>query len=136
MAVASLQYVNPAGLIVSRAFTQMVIVSGPVKTIRIGAQNSVDGEGNVVGKGDIAAQAEQILKNIDICLTAAGARREHLISWGIYIAEGQDLMKAAEVGIRWWGDRPNPRLNNVMFVSGFGNDYLLSIEAIAVVPDA
>jgi enamine deaminase RidA (YjgF/YER057c/UK114 family) len=135
MTKASVEHVNPKGLIVSRAFTQMVIVSGPVKTIHIGAQNAVDGDGKVVGKGDIAAQTEQILKNIDTCLEAAGAARENIISWGIYVAEGQDLMSAARVGIQWWGDRPNPPLNNVMYVSGFmPTDFLISIEATAVVP--
>ena len=136
MAVASVQHVNPRGLIVSPAFTQMVIVSGRLKTIHIGAQNAVDGDGKIVGRGDIAAQTEQILKNIDVCLEAAGAEREHIISWGIYVAEGQDLMHAAQVGLKWWGGRPNPPLNNVMFVSGFmPSDFLISIEAIAVVPE-
>ena len=135
MGKASVEHINPKGLIVNPAFTQMAIVSGPVRTIHIGAQNAVDGEGKIVGRGDIAAQTEQILKNIDVCLEAAGARREDIISWGIYVAAGHDLMKAAQVGIKWWGDRPNPPLNSVMFVSGFmPPDFLISIEAIAVVP--
>ena len=135
MTEASIQHVNPKGLIVNPAFTQMVVVSGPVKAIHIGAQNSVDGEGKIVGRGDIAAQTEQVLKNIDVCLEAAGAARENIISWSIYVAEGQDLMSAAQAGIKWWGGRPNPPLNNVMFVSGFmPADFLISIEATAVVP--
>ena len=77
----------------------VVTVSGPVKTVYIGAQNAVDGSRNIVGKGDIGAQTEQILRNIDICLAAAGARREHLISWNIYVAEGQDLAPAFEAGM-------------------------------------
>lgn len=129
------EHLNPAGLVTNPAFTQMVIVSGSVKTIYIGAQNAVDGNRNIVGKGDIAAQTEQILKNIDTCLEAAGAKREHIISWGIYIAEGQPIQPAFEVGMRWWGQRPNPPLNNGMFVSGFSpSDFLISIDAIAVVP--
>ncbi|HKW70886.1 MAG TPA: RidA family protein [Candidatus Dormibacteraeota bacterium] len=137
MTKPSIQHVNPKGLIVNPAFTQMVIVHGPVKTIHIGAQNAVDGDGKIVGKGDIAAQTEQILKNIEVCLKAAGAARDDIISWSIYVAEGQDLMSAAQTGIKWWGGRPNPPLNNVMFVSGFmPSDFLISIEATAVVPVA
>ena len=129
------EYINPPGLISNPAFTQMVTVSGPVKTVYIGAQNAVDGQRNIVGKGNIAAQTEQVLKNIDVCLAAAGARREHIVSWGIYVADGQPITPAFEVGMRWWGDRPNPPLNNVMFVSGFSPpDFLISIEAIAVIP--
>ena len=131
----NVEHINPDGLIKNPAFTQVVSIAGPVKTVYIGAQNAVDGNRNIVGKGDIAAQTEQVLKNIDICLEAAGARREHIVSWGIYVAEGQKIEAAFEVGMRWWGGRPNPPLNNVMFVSGFQpSDFLISIEAIAVIP--
>jgi enamine deaminase RidA (YjgF/YER057c/UK114 family) len=128
------EHINPDGLNVNPAFSQVVTVTGPVKTVYIGAQNSVDGNRNIVGKGDIAAQTEQILKNIDICLKAAGASKEHLISWNIYVAQGQDMRPAFEAGMRWWGDKDKPPLNNVMFVSGFGPDFLILIDAIAVVP--
>jgi enamine deaminase RidA (YjgF/YER057c/UK114 family) len=132
---ARIEHINPEGLNVNPAFTQVVTVTGPVKTVYIGAQNSVDGNRNIVGKGDLGAQTEQILKNIDICLKAAGARKEHLISWNIYVAEGQDMRPGLEAGMRWWGRDSAPPLNNVMFVSGFWPaDFLILIDAIAVVP--
>src|SRR5512136_975817 len=129
------QYLNPRGLHANPAFTHMVTVSGPVKAVYIGAQTAVDEAGNIVGKGDLAAQTEQILRNIAACLEAAGARPEHLIHWSIYVAEGHDMRPAFEAGMRWWGNRPNPPMNNVMYVSGFWPpDFLISIEAVAVVP--
>ena len=132
---AQIEHINPDGLIKNPAFTQVVTVTGPVKTVYIGAQNAVDGNRNIVGKGDIGAQTEQILKNIGVCLAAAGARKEHLISWNIFVAEGQDLTPAFEAGMRWWGENTKPPLNNVVLVSGFvPSDFLISIDAIAVVP--
>jgi enamine deaminase RidA (YjgF/YER057c/UK114 family) len=129
------QYINPDKLHVNPAFTHVVTISGPVKTVYIGAQWAVDKDGNIVGKGDIAAQTEQIFKNIDACLEAAGAGPEHLIHWSICVAEGQDMRPACEAGMRWWGRRPNPPMNNVMYVAGFDPpDFLISIEALAVVP--
>lgn len=131
----TVEHINPDGLIKNPAFTQMAVVSGAVKTIYIGAQNAVDANRNIVGKGDLAAQTEQVLKNIDLCLAAAGAERDHIVSWGIYVAQGEDITPAFQVGMRWWGNRPNPPLNNVMLVSGFSPpDFLISIEAIAIVP--
>jgi len=42
---------------------------------------------------------------------------------------------AAAAGMRWLGDRPHPPANNVVFVSAFPHsDFLVSIDAIAVVP--
>ena len=129
------QYLNPEALHKNAAFTHVVTVSGPVKTVYIGAQVAVDQAGNIVGKGDLAAQTQQILRNIDACLEAAGARPDHLIHWSIYVAEGQDMRPAFEAGMRWWGNRPHPPMNNVLYVSGFyPADFLISIEAIAVVP--
>lgn len=129
------EHINPEGLIVNPAFTQVVTVTGPVKTVYIGAQNSVDGDRNIVGKGDIGAQTEQILRNIDVCLKAAGASKEHVISWNIYVAEGQDIRPGFEAGMRWWGNGGRPPLNNVVFVSGFSPaDFLIAIDAIAIVP--
>jgi enamine deaminase RidA (YjgF/YER057c/UK114 family) len=115
----SVEYINPAGMHKNRAFTQVVVATNPVKTIYIGMQNSVSPQGEIVGKGDLAAQTEQTLKNIDICLQAAGANREQLVIWTIYVQHGLNLMPAFEAGQRWLDDRPNPPANNVIFVPAF-----------------
>ena len=134
-AAGSVQYLNPETLPRNPAFTQVVVATGPVKTVYIGMQNAVDAARNIVGKGDIAAQTEQVLKNVQACLEAAGARPEHLVHWNIYIAQGQPIQSAFEVGMRWWGRRPNPPANSVIFVPAFTPpDFLIGIDAIAVVP--
>ena len=131
----SVQYINPEGMHKNRAFTQVIVATNPVKTIYIGMQNAVSPQGEIVGKGDIAAQTEQTLKNIDTCLEAAGAKREHLVMWTIYVQHGMNIGPAIEVGMRWLGTQPNPPANNVVFVPGFTPpDFLVGIEAVAVVP--
>ncbi len=129
------EYLTPEALHPNPAFTHVVTISGPVKTVWIGAQVAVDRAGHLVGKGDIAAQTRQILDNIDACLAAAGAQREHLIHWSIQVAQGQDMQPSVQVALQWWGNRPHPPMNNVFYVSGFWPaDFLLSIEAVAAVP--
>jgi enamine deaminase RidA (YjgF/YER057c/UK114 family) len=131
----SVEYINPEGMHKNRAFTQVVVATNPTKTIYIGMQNAVSAQGEIVGKGDIAAQTEQIIKNIEMCLAAAGAGPEHLVMWTIYVQHGQPLIPAVEVGMRWLGNRSNPPANNVIFVPAFSPpDFLIGIEAIAVVP--
>jgi enamine deaminase RidA (YjgF/YER057c/UK114 family) len=132
---SSVQYINPVGLIKNPAFTQVVVSSGPVKTVHIGLQNAVDGSGKIIGKGNIAAQTEQVLKNIQVCLEAAGAKPEHLVRCNIYIQEGQALQPGFAVFQKWWGMRPNPPANSVMFIAGFTPpDFLIGMDAMAVVP--
>lgn len=126
-------YLNPDSMHKNPAFSQAVVVTNPAKTIYIGAQTASDKDGQIVGKGDLAAQTAQVLKNIELCLEAAGAKPENLISWNIYLLEGQDMTPGVEVGMKWWGQRPNPPLNTVFFVSSFGpSDFLVMIDAIAV----
>ncbi len=132
---AQVDYINPDGLPRNPAFTQAVAVTGPVKTLYIGMQNSVDGNRNIIGKGDIAAQTEQTLKNIDACLAAAGAGPEHVIMLTITIAQGQSAQDGFAAAMSWLRKCPNPPANNVVFVSSFSPpDFLVGISAIAVVP--
>jgi enamine deaminase RidA (YjgF/YER057c/UK114 family) len=89
----NVEYINPDSLPRNPAFTQAIAVSGAVKTIYIGAQGAASTSG-IVGKGDIRAQTEQVLKNLEALLTASGASWEHVIKWNIYITEGQPLQPA------------------------------------------
>jgi enamine deaminase RidA (YjgF/YER057c/UK114 family) len=130
------EYLNPPGMVSNPAFSQVVVASGPVKLVYVGAQTPVDGSGTIVGKGDIAAQTEQVLKNLESCLRAAGAGPEHIAQWNVYIVHDQPVRPAFEASMHWWGSRPNPPANSVVLVSGFPllPDVLLAIDAVAIVP--
>src|SRR5579884_3893966 len=129
------EHLNPEPLHKHPAFTQAVSVSGPVKTVYVGGQNAVDAQGNIVGKGDIKAQTQQVLANVREALAAAGAGPEHIIKWNIYLIQGQSLREGFEAFQQFWGPRANPPAITMAFVSGLANpDFLLEMEAIAVVP--
>jgi enamine deaminase RidA (YjgF/YER057c/UK114 family) len=129
------KYVNPDALNKNPAFSNVVVVSGPVKMVYVGGQNSVDASGNIVGKGDLRAQTEQVLKNIQAALLAGGAQLEHVIKWNLYVVQGQPLQVGFEVFQRFWGQRPNPPAITMAFVAGLAHpDFLLEMDAVAVVP--
>ena len=129
-------YINPDGLHKNPAFTNVVTVTGPVKTVYIGGQDAVDSSGAIVGKGDLKAQTERILKNIQAALAAAGARPEHVIKWNIYVLQGQSVQEGFAAFQSVWGNPPNPPIITVAFVAGLGHpDFLAEIDAIAVVPE-
>lgn len=131
------QYLNPEGLHKNPAYTQVVTVTGPTKTVYVGGQNAVDASGNIVGKGDIAAQTEQVFRNLEAALAAGGASLEHSIKWTIYLVQGQPLEPGFAVYQRVWGDRPNPPLVTGLFVAGLAHpDFLIELEAVAVVAEA
>jgi enamine deaminase RidA (YjgF/YER057c/UK114 family) len=131
----AVQHLNPDALVKNPAFTNVVVVTGAVKTIYIGGQDAVDSTGAIVGKGDIAAQTEQIMQNVQAALEAAGARLEHVIKWNVYVVQGQPLQPGFEVFQRVWGHRPNPPAITGMFVAGLAHpDFLVEIDVVAVVP--
>ena len=81
---------QPAGMNVRMqqgkpAYSHVVTVNGPGKTIYFAGQLARDEGGNLVGKGDMRAQMEQTFKNLDSCLKAAGA------SWAPSIASVPDV---------------------------------------------
>src|SRR5215211_4612673 len=82
---------NPDGLPQNPAFSNVAVVSGNVRTIYIGGQDAVDAEGNIVGIGDIAAQTEQVLRNLRTALAAANAGPEHVVKWNVVVVDGQDF---------------------------------------------
>jgi enamine deaminase RidA (YjgF/YER057c/UK114 family) len=133
--VGQVQYLNPDVLNKNPAFSNVIVVTGSVKTVYVGGQDAIDASGNIVGKGDFKAQTEQVLKNIQAALAAGGAQLEHVIKWNLYVLQGQPLRAGFEVFQRFWGNRPNPPAISMMFVSGLANpDFLLEMDAIAVVP--
>ena len=132
----SVEFLNPGDLPKNPAYTNVIVVSGSVKTIYIGAQGAFDAAtGTIVGRGDLGAQSMQVMKNIQAALAAAGAGLEHLIKWNIYLAQGQPLQPGIEAFQRVWGNRPNAPANTVMYVSELvPADFLICIDAIAVLP--
>jgi enamine deaminase RidA (YjgF/YER057c/UK114 family) len=130
----TVQHLNPDRLYKNPAYSQAVVVTGNVKTVYVGGQNAVDTSGTVVGKGDIKAQTEQVLRNVEMALAAGGATLEHVLKWNVYLVEGQPLLPGFEAFQRAWGDRPNPPIVTMAFVAGLAQpDFLVEIESIAVV---
>jgi enamine deaminase RidA (YjgF/YER057c/UK114 family) len=129
------EFLNPDGLPKNPAFSNVAVVSGSVRTIYIGGQDAIDAEGNVVGAGDIAAQTEQVLRNLRMALAAAGAGPEHVVKWNVFIVDGQDFRAGYAAFQRVWGDRPDPPVITAAMVKGLAHpDFLVEMDAIAVVP--
>ena len=126
--------VNPETLHRNPAFSQAIAVDGAHRTVYVGGQNAVDVDGNVVGPGDVAAQAEQVARNLQAALAAAGASIDDVVRLTIYLVEPHSAFPAYEAFQRVWGMPATPPTISLLYVSGlFQPDFLLEVEAIAVV---
>lgn len=127
------QYLNPETLHSNPVFTQAILLPAGARTLLIGGQNAVDRQGQVVGKGDVAAQSAQALGNLKAVLDAAGAKLEDLVKVTVVIDQSADLRAAFGAWMSFWGARTNPPTVTVLRVAGLANpDYLIEIEAQAV----
>jgi enamine deaminase RidA (YjgF/YER057c/UK114 family) len=106
------------------------------RTQYIGGQNATTKEGQVLGKGDIKAQAVQTLNNLKIALEAGGASLSNVIKWNIYIVEGQDSRVAFQALQEDLKKIPHPPIVTGVYVAALAQpDFLLEMDAVAVVPE-
>ena len=82
---------------------------------------------------DIAAQTEQVLKNVATILEAAGSGLQHVIRCGVFLVDMKDFPKMNEVYARAFGAHRPAR--TTVEVSGLpGDGLLVEIDAIAMIP--
>lgn len=126
----SQQYINPETMAQPRGYTHAVKVGN---TVYIAGQVSVAQDGSVVGKGDPAAQARQIWRNLEAAVQAAGGTLQNLVKTTTYVTNieygaavrtvREDLFRAS-----------SPPTSTLLVVSALANpDFMIEIEAIAVV---
>ena len=82
VAFAQVKRTNPPTLSKPTGYTHIVEVevSGRTKMVYISGQVALDKDGKAVGEADMKAQAEQVFKNLEAALTAAGAKFSAWIS--------------------------------------------------------
>jgi len=95
--MAEKSLLRPEGLVRSPAFSHVAVVPPGATTLYIGGQNAVDGDGTLVGGDDIAAQTQQVMRNLHIALAAAGASVQDLVMMTILLVDGVDLAAAYPV---------------------------------------
>jgi 2-iminobutanoate/2-iminopropanoate deaminase len=82
---------------------------------------------------DVAAQTEQVLKNIATILEAAGSGLPHVLRCGVFLVDMKDFPTMNEVYARAFGAHRPAR--TTVEVSGLpGPGLLVEIDAVAYVP--
>jgi len=133
LAFAQVKRTNPPALSKPTGYTHIVEVNGPGKTIYISGQIALDKDGNVVGAGNMKAQAEQVFKNLQSALEAAGAKFSDVVKMNTYITDMEQAPAVREVRARYFGDT-TPASTLVQVVRLARPEFLLEIEVIAAVP--
>jgi reactive intermediate/imine deaminase len=100
-------------------------------TIYVSGQLPFDAAGSLVGKGDMRAQARQVIENIRHVLAAEGATLDDVVKLTMFLTDMSRAGEAREVRMEYFVK--NPPASTGVEVSRLTNpDCLIEIEAVAV----
>jgi enamine deaminase RidA (YjgF/YER057c/UK114 family) len=128
----AIEIIQPEGLDNPATYSHLIVATGS-RMAFIAGQMSDDPDGNLVGSGDLEAQAQQVFDNLGRALAAAGARPDQVTKITIYVVghrrEYLPLIERARRTL--FGDhKPTDVLLGVETLAAPG--YLIEVDAIAV----
>ncbi|MBE9474273.1 MAG: RidA family protein [Chloroflexi bacterium] len=96
-------------------------------------QIAIDPETSQFVEGGVAAQAEQVMKNLQAVLEAAGTSLDNVVKTTIFLRYMKDFSAVNEVYGKFFGAGKPAR--STVAVSALPLKALVEIEAVALVPD-
>jgi enamine deaminase RidA (YjgF/YER057c/UK114 family) len=139
MAWSSLQaqdirHISPDGIAKSPAYTH-VVTARPGTVIWISGQVAQNAKGEIVGKGDLKAQLNQVWENLRLALAAAGASFQNVVKINTYVVNYKPSMRAdiREARARFMGNIEPPASTLAGVQALASEDFLVEIEAVAVI---
>jgi 2-iminobutanoate/2-iminopropanoate deaminase len=123
---------NPSGLKVPFGAFSHAAWAPAGRTLYISGQVATDGEGRVVGEGDMRAQTEQTLRNIATVLGEAGAAFDDIVAITVFVTDMKQLGAIHEVRRRYFKP-PYPASTLVEVKSLVDPRLMIEINAVAVV---
>ncbi len=131
---ALLQVVNPPGATIPNVSQAMRIDGG--KLLLLSGHVPLRADGSVV-KGSLEEQMEQVMRNLDATLRAAGSDFSHVARLTIYVRDFDPAQLPAIRAARdRWIDPARPPASALVGVQAlFLPDVRVEVDAIAVIPE-
>lgn len=129
---SKIDLVSPASLSPPTGYSHIAIVEAG-KQVHVSGQIACDPMGQVVGEGDIAAQAEQVYANLAAALAAAGTDFTKVFKLVTYVVDlsAEKAIAVRKVRMKYLGDGPFPASTMVGVTALVDPRLLIEIEAIA-----
>src|SRR5438105_297642 len=87
------EFMNPPAIAAPSGYTHVVSARGQ-RIIYISGQVAIDRQGNLIGPGDLRAQAQQVFENLKAALSAAGAAFVDVVKLNMYIVNYTSAYRA------------------------------------------
>jgi enamine deaminase RidA (YjgF/YER057c/UK114 family) len=80
----TLTLINPPSLPAPKGFNHGIVVSGR-RLLFLAGQDASDADGNIVAPGNVVAQFEQVLRNLQAVVEAAGGTTQDIVKLNIFV---------------------------------------------------
>lgn len=127
----TIRYINPPTIAHPSGYTHVVEATGG-RTIYISGQVALDASGNLVGEGDMRAQAQQVFENLHTALRAVGGGFGNVVKMTYFLVDMSRLPAVREVRDQFVQPEQLPASTVVEVRRLAREDFLLEVEAIAV----
>lgn len=89
----------------SNIYHHYIRVDNPKTIIFLSGQLSRDAEGNLVGRGDMAEQTRQAIRNMQTILAEAGASLEDIVSIVVYTTDIRQFQEIVAARMEFFKDK-------------------------------
>ena len=129
-----LRHIRPAGLANAPTYTHVVGARG-AETLYIAGQVAMDPSGQTVGVGDLGAQTEQVMQNLQTALHAAGATFADVVKITTFVVGYTPAQRAVIAAVRGkYLPQDKPPASTLVGVAALAApEWLIEIEAVAVI---
>ena len=115
-------------------FSQATVIEARGKLVFISGMTAKRPDGSIAGIGDIDTQTRQVCENVKAAVEAAGGTMNDICRVDVYVKDINDFAAIHKVR-REYFRAPLPASTMVEVSSMVSPDYLIEINAIAVLPD-
>lgn len=129
-----IRQIDPDGLPAGPGYSHGVSVEVPGRLVLVSGQVPVDASGELAGPGDLASQTRQVFRNIQTVLADAGAGWEHVVRLGYYLRDASGVGVIREVRAEFVPAHVTPAATLVEVSRLVREEFLVEIDAMAVVP--
>lgn len=126
-----IERINPEGMTTPTSYSHLVKYD---KLMFIAGQVAMDGGGNLIGDGDMAAQFRQVMENLKSVLASEGADFSDIVKITIFTVDVDTLRSTAmDVRAEYFGD--NAPASTLVGIERLASpEFLVEVEAIAIKP--
>ena len=115
-------------------FSQATTVEARGRFVFISGMTARRADGSIAGIGDIEAQTRQVCENLKAAVEAAGGNMDHICRVDVFVLDIEQFDAIHKVR-REYFKPPLPASTMVQVSRMVSPDYLIEINAIAVLPD-